>query len=97
ILDSTANQIGTELAQQPEVEAELRFTLGEVYWELGDLEKAEAMHRRALAIRIKVLGAKDPQVAQSLRRLAHVLWRRGSLDEAETMARDGIAMQRGLF
>ncbi len=97
ILDSTANRIGTELAQQPEVEAELRFTLGEVYWELGDLEKAEAMHRRALAIRTKVLGAKDPQVAQSLRRLAHVLWRRGSLDEAETMARDGIAMQRGLF
>ncbi|HSY17854.1 MAG TPA: tetratricopeptide repeat protein [Candidatus Acidoferrales bacterium] len=97
ILDNTSKRIGTDLAQQPEVEAELRYTLGEVYWEVGDLEDAEAMHRQALALRIKVLGAKDPLVAQSMRRLSHVLWRRGSLAEAETMARSGIALQRELF
>ena len=97
ILDNTANRIGTDLAQQPEVEAELRYTLGEVYWELGDLQNAELMHRRALDIRIKTLGAKNPQVAQSLRRLSHVLWRQGRLNAAEAMARAGVAMQRGLF
>ena len=97
ILDNTANRIGTDLAQQPEVEAELRYTLGEVYWELGDLQNAELMHRRALDIRIKTLGPKDPQVAQSLRRLSHVLWREGHLNAAEMMARAGVAMQRELF
>jgi hypothetical protein len=61
------------------------------------LENAEAMHRQALAIRLKVLGTKDPQVAQSMRRLGHVLWRRGSLDEAETLARSGVALQRELY
>ena len=97
ILDNTAKRIGADLAQQPEVEAELRYTLGEVYWELGDLDNAEVMHRRALAIRIQTLGRKDPQVAQSMRRLAHVLWRRGKLDEAEAIAAAGIALQRELF
>ena len=97
ILDNTAKRIGTDLAQQPEVEAELRYTLGEVYWEIGDLENAEAMHRQALAIRLKVSGTNDPQVAQSMRSLSHVLWRRGDLVEAESMARAGIALQRRLY
>jgi serine/threonine protein kinase/tetratricopeptide (TPR) repeat protein len=97
ILDNTAERVGIDLAKQPEVEAELRYTLGEVYWQLGDLTNAEAMHREALSIRTNVLGNKDPQVAQSMRRLAHVLWRRGRLDEAEKMARSGVAMQRELF
>jgi len=97
VLDNTARRVGTDLAKQPEVEAELRYTLGEVYWELGDLEKAEAMHRAALSLRTKVFGNNSPPVAQSMRRLGHVLWRRGRLDEAETLARTGVAIQRGLF
>ncbi|HEY4414219.1 MAG TPA: tetratricopeptide repeat protein [Verrucomicrobiae bacterium] len=97
ILDNTSKRLGTDLAQQPEIEAELRYTLGEVYWEIGDLDDAEAMHRRALAIREKILGPRDPLVAQSMRRLSHVLWRQGSLAEAETMARAGIGLQRELF
>ncbi|EEF63091.1 protein kinase domain-containing protein [Pedosphaera parvula] len=97
ILDNTAKRIGSDLAQQPEVEAELRYTLGEVYWELGDLENAQAMHERALSLRIKELGGKNPLVAQSMRRLGHVLWRQGFLDKAEKMARAGVALQRELY
>jgi len=97
ILDKTAKRVGTDLPKEPEVEAELLYTLGEVYWELGDLEHAEAMHRAALTIRTNALGPKDPQVAQSMRRLGHVLWRRGRLDEAEKLTRAAVAMQRGLF
>ena len=61
VLDNTAKRVGTGLGKQPEVEAELRYTLGEVYWQLGDLTNAEAMHRAALIIRTNVLGNKDPQ------------------------------------
>ncbi len=39
ILDNTAKRIGSGLAQQPEVEAELRYTLGEVYWGTGGAGK----------------------------------------------------------
>jgi len=97
VLDNTATRVGIDLAKQPEVEAELRYTLGEVYWQLGDLANAEAMHRAALSIRTNVFGNKDSQVAQSMRRLSHVLWRRGRLNEADKMARAGVAMQRELF
>lgn len=97
ILDNTARKIGPDLAGQPEVEAELRYTLGEVYWEIGDLEDAEFMHRRALELRLKTLGPKAPEAAQSMRRLAHVLWRRGNLDEAQSLAGMGIALQRELY
>ena len=97
VLDNTAKRVGIDLAKQPEVEAELRYTLGEVYWQLGDLSNAEAMHREALTIRTNVLGSNDAQVAQSMRRLSHVLWREGRVEEAEKMARAGIAMQRTLL
>jgi len=83
ILDKTAERVGKDLKDQPEVEAELRYTLGEVYWELGDLENAEVMHRQALEIRKRVLGTEHAEVANSMRRLSHVLWREGKLGEAE--------------
>ena len=97
VLDNTAKRVGIDLAKQPEVEAELRYTLGEVYWQLGDLSNAEAMHQTALTIRTNVLGTNDAQVAQSMRRLSHVLWRGGRVEEAEKMARAGIALQQTLL
>ncbi|HEY3863459.1 MAG TPA: tetratricopeptide repeat protein [Verrucomicrobiae bacterium] len=95
VLDNTAKRVGIGLSQQPEVEAELRYTLGEVYWELGDLENAAAMHRQALNIRRSLFGENDALTAQSMRRLGHVLWRQGHLDKAEQLARASVAVQRG--
>jgi tetratricopeptide (TPR) repeat protein len=97
ILDKTAARVARDLKGQPEVEAELCYTLGEVYWEIGELEKAEKMHRRALALRQAALGNEHPDIARSLQRLGHVLWRRGQLDEAEKLGREAVAMQRKLY
>src|SRR5262245_32482238 len=41
ILDRTEKRVGEDLKDQPEVEAELRNTLGEVYLALGQYQKAE--------------------------------------------------------
>ncbi len=50
ILDRTAERVGTELKDQPEVEAELLNTVGNVYEELGDYRKAETCFgRRSLS------------------------------------------------
>src|SRR5437899_593520 len=56
ILDKTVVRIGKDLTNQPAVEAELRSTSGQVYLELAEFVKAEAMHREALTIRKKLLG-----------------------------------------
>ncbi len=73
ILDKTAERIGNDLTNQPEVEAELRTTIGLVYNELEEFSKAEGMHRKALALRKRVLGNEHPAVADSLYNLAVAL------------------------
>jgi serine/threonine protein kinase/Tfp pilus assembly protein PilF len=96
ILDKTARRLDTELKNQPDVEADLRTTIGRVYSDLGQYTNAEAMHRQALALRIKLLGSEHPDVARSLNNLAGALWHRGKLVEAETMFRQALAMHKKL-
>jgi tetratricopeptide (TPR) repeat protein len=97
ILDKTADRVGKDLKDQPAVELQLRTTLGSVYEELGDYQKAEAMQRTALALRRKLLGDAHPEVAGSLNRLAAVLLKRGDLPGAEALCREALAMQRKLL
>lgn len=103
ILDMTAERLRTDLKNQPEVETELRLTLGSVYRELGEYEKAVAMHREAMAMRKKLLGDQHPKVttaldelARSLASFAITLKRRGDLAEAEALYRELLARQEKL-
>ncbi len=66
VLDKTAARVGTDLKGQPEVEAELRATLGEVYQSLGHYDQAEAMYRVSLALRQTLWGEMHTNVADSL-------------------------------
>src|ERR1035437_2521043 len=67
ILDRTAGSLGKDLKNQPEVEAELRSTIGGVYLDLCEYQKAETIHRAALALRTGVFGYEHPGVAETLR------------------------------
>jgi len=97
ILDKTAQRVGMDLTNQPEVEAELRRTIGGGYEQLGQYGRAEDMLRRELAMRRKVLGEEHLEVAASLNRLAGVLlWGKKSA-EAEILARQGLTMRRRLL
>jgi serine/threonine protein kinase len=96
ILDQTAKRLN-DLKGQPTVEADLRTTLGNVYSDLGEYTNAAAMHREALALRKKLLGNENPEVASSLISLAGVLEKQGRLTEAETIYREALAMRRKLF
>ena len=50
ILDKTAERVGQDLKDQPEVQAELYVTIGVTYDELGFFVQAEAIQREALRI-----------------------------------------------
>jgi eukaryotic-like serine/threonine-protein kinase len=86
ILDRTAERIETSLQHQPEVELELRQTLGDVYHELGEFEAAEAMFRRALEIR-QQLGRSGPVMALTLDDLADALRSQAHLVSSELLHR----------
>ncbi|HXJ60719.1 MAG TPA: tetratricopeptide repeat protein [Verrucomicrobiae bacterium] len=97
IVDKTTSRIGTDLKDQPEVEAQLRFTLADTYLELGQIPRAEAMHREGLAMRRKLFGEEHPAMAESLDRLAWVLMEEGKLVEAELHEREALKMRIKIF
>ena len=97
ILDKTAERVGKDLKDQPEVEAELLATISSVYFDLGEWMAAEEMGRRALSIRRKRFGNEHPAVARSLLGVATRLQMQGKNAEAEIMHREALAMQRKLL
>jgi serine/threonine protein kinase/tetratricopeptide (TPR) repeat protein len=97
ILNETAERLSLSLTNQPEIEGELRNTLGRVYFELGQYQKAEAMHRDALALYRKQLGGENLFVAESLDGVANAVWKQGRSTEAETLYREALAMRRKLL
>ena len=72
-MDKTAERVGKDLRDQPDVEAELRSVIGDAYFEISNGPQAVAMHREALAIYRRLLGDKDRQVASSLQTIGYEL------------------------
>ncbi len=96
ILDKTVERVGRDLKYQPEVEMELRNTIGQVYRELGNYEKAEEMHRAALALARKRPAARRLGEANALAGLGWALWSQGRLEEAEAAAQDALHLRQAL-
>jgi Flp pilus assembly protein TadD len=61
--------------------------------DLGRPTEAEPLHRRALALRERVLGPDHPDVAQSISNLAVVLAALGRPAEAEPLHRRALALR----
>ena len=96
ILGRTAERVGNELKDHPDIEAELRVAIGRAYLDLGELSKAEQMHRAALRLREAYFGPTHPAVAESLLCLCAVFSRRsgaGDVVEGESLARRAVAIQ----
>jgi len=97
ILDKAAVRVSTELTNQPAVEAELRTRIGDVYGELALFDKAEVMHRGALAIYRKLYSEQNPATATALNSLAILIGQKGKLAEAELAFREVLKTRRSLF
>ncbi len=87
ILDRGRAQIETSLASQPEVQARLIQTMGEVYASLGLYEQSRPLFEKAVETRRRVLGPEHPDTLTSMDFLARNLERQGHGAEAEALAR----------
>src|SRR5262249_12571264 len=94
IMDKTAERLEKELKGQPEVEAELGYTVGDVYFALGQFDKAEAVQRKVLALRKKLYGDDHPDVALTHDNLGNILMSEGKLAEAEEIYRLTLIQRR---
>lgn len=83
-----------ELAEEPEVQAEVLHVVGNVYEHLEEYDKAEVLLTRALALRKEVLGLEHAEVAHTANQLAWLYRRKGDYDAAEPLLREALAMRR---
>jgi serine/threonine protein kinase len=97
ILNRTAERVGTEMTNQPAVEAELLGLLGTLYQEIGHYDRAEEMHRSALTIRRQLFGAQSPEAAKSLNDLGLALMSNNKLPEAEAAHGEALAIRQRLY
>jgi tetratricopeptide (TPR) repeat protein len=97
LLGLTVERLGKELQDQPEVEADLRATVGNVYADLGEYDNAATMHRRALELRKGLLGIEHPKTAASLNDLAEALYQQGNYVEAEQLHSQALRIRCKLF
>jgi serine/threonine-protein kinase len=62
ILEEGLNQID-QLGEQPEVQSQMLHTMGKVYTNLGEYDRAEMLLERALGIQTKINGELNAEVA----------------------------------
>ncbi len=91
VLDSAVQRVPTELADEPEVQAALLYTLGNVYTSLGLNRDARPILERGLALRLRSGGDEPPSSAEFLWRLGSVATDLGQFDSAAVLIRSAIA------
>ena len=97
IVQQTEARLQAELTQQPAVLAELRDTLGLVYYDLGDYPRAIELFRSALADRRRLWGNENVAVASSLDHLGLALHWDSEIIEADSVLREAVAIRRKLL
>jgi tetratricopeptide (TPR) repeat protein len=97
LLDKADAKAGTALANQPEVEAAVRFALARAYAARADFEKAERQSRRSLELYQQHPGAMIYTPAQARVELMQALTAQGKHDEARQISEARLASAKQEF
>jgi eukaryotic-like serine/threonine-protein kinase len=96
-LDRAAEKITGKFDKQPEVEASIRDTIGQTYFDLGLFPEARKQLELALESHRQVEGPNNPKTLNTAMRLGFVAERQGKYAEAEALQSQTIeAMRRVL-
>jgi len=97
LLDDFVAGLHDQLADQPEVEATVRQTVGKTYQALGLYREAEPQLRTALEIQRQQFGEEHPDVVNGRSRLAALLLATGETAEAEQHLRTALETAQRLW
>jgi len=95
-LDRAAARISGKFQSQPAVEAAIRQTIGETYWELSLYPEAEQQMNRALELRRSSLGGEHLDTLATMEALSEVYRKEGKFDAAEALLNQLLEIERGL-
>ncbi|MGH7680472.1 MAG: tetratricopeptide repeat protein [Candidatus Eiseniibacteriota bacterium] len=87
-------QEARSLATDPVIQAELFQTLGSIYEQLGDLDRADSLLTESLALRRAHLGPTHPDVARGMVEMGLLKSNQAKFDEAENLIRGALAMEK---
>jgi serine/threonine-protein kinase len=96
VLDAGAARIQKDLADAPEIRAEMMGAIGAVYKRLGRYSDARPLLEEALATRRSIFGEEHDAVAASLSDLASLEHLEGNYATAEQLFREALAIQQTL-
>ena len=82
---------------EPEVQADLYQTLGSVYQQLGNLDRADTLLEQSLREHREIFGHDDPRVARTLVALGLLRIDQARLDEADSLIREGLQSSRQAY
>ena len=85
ILEKGVGNIKDSLKDQPEVQARLLLTFGEVYTSLGLYKQAKPLIESAVQIRRSILGSEHLETLAASHALANLYWHLKQLDNAENL------------
>lgn len=94
ILDKASVGIETGLVNDPQLQAQMMHVMGRVYKSLGLYSKAESLLRRAVEIRLRVLGKNNADTLKSMSDLAGLLNLDSRYPEAEKWSRETVNTRR---
>lgn len=93
ILDKASKDIGTGLANDPELQAQMMNVMGTVYFNLGLYSQAHPLLSRAVEIRARTLGLEHPDTLKTMNNLATTLDDEGRYTEAERLHRQVLGIR----
>ncbi len=94
ILDAGAARLETDLKDRPEIAAALQTEIGRRYYDLGLYDRAEELHRAAVAGYRSTGGLATPEGGTALTYLGGTLEAQGKLDEAATTLQEAVKLSR---
>jgi eukaryotic-like serine/threonine-protein kinase len=96
LLDRGASRLETELAHQPDLQADMLLLLGRIYRELGVYDRAQPLLERSLTLHSSTLGRDTDQMADTMSELARLWLDKGRPEDAERLQREVLALRKGL-
>ncbi len=90
ILERGAGRIDNELHGQPETQATMYATIGNVYYSLGLFDQSQELIEKSLSINKELFGEVHPEVAKNLTGLGTVQIARGVYDRADSLLQQAL-------
>jgi len=97
ILDKSSKEIETGLAKDPQLQAQLMGTMGQVYASMGLFPQGQAMLERAVQTGRRIGGPYDPDALRAMSYLSFLLLRQGRYADAEKLFKEAIPGQERVF